>query len=69
MKFAKEAGNKFNGVLCGRATWKDSIPIYAQSGDYKTRQWLSTVGKSNIEILNEVLAETATPWYNKIQER
>lgn len=69
LKFAKEAGNKFNGVLCGRATWKDSIPIYAQSGEQKTREWLSTIGKSNIDTLNEVLAETATPWFDKIQER
>ncbi|MBG9983148.1 tagatose-bisphosphate aldolase [Aerococcaceae bacterium DSM 111020] len=69
LKFAKEAGNSFNGVLCGRATWKDSIPIYANSGDTATREWLKSTGKSNIETLNDVLSQTATPWLDKIQEK
>src|SRR6266404_4625144 len=29
LELAGESGVKFNGVLCGRATWKDGIPIYA----------------------------------------
>lgn len=33
LKFAKRAGSTFNGVLCGRATWKDSVSIFAQSGE------------------------------------
>ena len=32
LEFAAESGVKFNGVLCGRATWKDGIPIYAEHG-------------------------------------
>src|SRR5205814_4336791 len=32
LELAAESGVKFNGVLCGRATWKDGIPIYAQQG-------------------------------------
>ena len=31
---------KFNGVLCGRATWKDGIPIYAKQGADAFRKWL-----------------------------
>lgn len=60
--FAKEAGSTFNGVLCGRATWKDSVPIYASEGEEACRQWLRTQGRQNIEELNAVLNETATPW-------
>ena len=29
---AGESGVKFNGVLCGRATWADGIPVYAKQG-------------------------------------
>lgn len=62
LHFAKEAGSEFNGVLCGRATWKDSVAIYAEQGPEATLEWLQNQGRENIEALNEVLAETATPW-------
>lgn len=65
--FAKEAGSQFNGVLCGRATWKDSVGIFVQAGDAVAREWLATQGKANIDGLNEVLEKTATPWTDKIQ--
>ena len=29
---ATEAGTDYSGVLCGRATWKDGMPIYATQG-------------------------------------
>jgi hypothetical protein len=29
---AAEAGTDYSGVLCGRATWKDGIPIYGKQG-------------------------------------
>ena len=32
LELAGESGVKFNGVLCGRATWKEGIPIYAKHG-------------------------------------
>src|SRR6202007_2634290 len=32
LELAAEAGVKFNGVLCGRATWKDGIPLFAKDG-------------------------------------
>ena len=32
LELAGESGVKFNGVLCGRATWKDGIPVYAKKG-------------------------------------
>ena len=30
LDLAAESGTGFSGVLCGRATWKDAIPIYAK---------------------------------------
>lgn len=62
--FAHEAGSRFNGVLCGRATWRDGIDAYGKQGEKGAIEWLSTVGKKNIDDLNRVLAESAKPWYD-----
>ena len=62
LEFAAEAGVKFNGVLCGRATWKDGIPIYAEQGAGAFRKWLETDGVANIENVNNAL-KAATPWF------
>lgn len=59
--FAKESGSTFNGVLCGRATWAGGVDEFVKS-EQDGISWLNTVGKENIEGLNEVLAKTATPW-------
>ena len=44
LELAAESGVKFNGVLCGRATWKDGIPIYAKQGANAFREWLESEG-------------------------
>ncbi|KRN25208.1 tagatose 1,6-diphosphate aldolase [Lacticaseibacillus camelliae] len=67
LHFAKDSGSNFNGVLCGRATWKLGVKPFAAEGEEAGRQWLQTEGKANIERLNKVLAETATPWSNKVK--
>lgn len=67
--FAKESGAAFNGVLCGRATWKDSVAVFANDGEEAVRKWLSTQGVANIEELNKTLNETATSWENKISSK
>lgn len=59
--FAKEAGSKFNGVLCGRATWAGGVAEFINSEE-AGKKWLNTVGIENIENINKALAETATPW-------
>ncbi|WP_195854119.1 tagatose-bisphosphate aldolase [Aerococcus tenax] len=66
LKFAAKAGAQFNGVLCGRATWADAVPEFANKGDQASREWLGATGKKNITDLNAVLKETATPWTDKI---
>lgn len=63
LELAAEAGVKFNGVLCGRATWKDGIPIYAKQGADAFRQWLQDQGVKNINNVNQRL-KAATPWFD-----
>jgi tagatose 1,6-diphosphate aldolase len=60
--FAAETGVKFNGVLCGRATWKDGIPVYAKQGAGAFRKWLESEGVKNINAVNEAL-KGATSWH------
>ncbi|HUI82685.1 MAG TPA: tagatose 1,6-diphosphate aldolase [Candidatus Binatia bacterium] len=69
LEFAAEAGVKFNGVLCGRATWKDGIPVYAQQGGKAFETWLKDKGVRNISNVNNAL-KAATPWYSiyEVQE-
>ena len=61
LKFAKEAGSTFNGVLCGRATWANGVEPFITRGQEAAREWMQTQGRKNIEELNEVLQATATP--------
>jgi tagatose 1,6-diphosphate aldolase len=63
LELAAESGVKFNGVLCGRATWKNGIPIYAKEGPEAFRKWLQTEGVKNIDNVNDRL-KAATPWYS-----
>ncbi len=64
LELAGESGTKFNGVLCGRATWKDGIPIYATQGAAAFKHWLETIGVENINNVNNSL-KAASPWYLK----
>jgi tagatose 1,6-diphosphate aldolase len=64
LELAAESGTKFNGVLCGRATWKDGISVYAKQGADAFKQWLETTGVENISNVNKAL-EAASPWYLK----
>ncbi|HOB76060.1 MAG TPA: tagatose 1,6-diphosphate aldolase [Phycisphaerae bacterium] len=65
LELAGEAGVSFAGVLCGRATWKGGIPVYAKQGLKALEDWLSDRGVKNIEMLNEVLRRVAKPWWDK----
>ena len=65
LAMATEAGTDFSGVLCGRATWKEGMPIYATKGVQALEDWLSTEGVKNINAVNDAL-KGATPWSKKI---
>jgi len=64
LEVAIEAGVSFAGVLCGRATWKEGIPVYAKQGVKAFDAWLGDVGVKNIKALNKVL-KGASSWQDK----
>jgi tagatose 1,6-diphosphate aldolase len=62
LELAAESGVKFSGVLCGRATWKDGIPVYAKQGVKALEDWLADQGVKNIKNVNDRL-KAASPWF------
>ena len=64
LRMAAEAGTDYSGVLCGRATWKEAIPVYARQGAQALEDWLSDQGVKNINAVNEAI-KPAKPWYLK----
>jgi len=65
LHMAAESGTDYSGVLCGRATWKDGMPIYATKGVKALEDWLSTEGVKNINAVNAAL-KGAVPWSKKL---
>jgi len=63
LDLAAESGTGFSGVLCGRATWKDAVPIYAKNGVKALEDWLADQGVKNIENVNSRL-KAAKPWFS-----
>ena len=61
LRLAVETGVHFSGVLCGRATWQEGIPVYCEHGAAAFEDWLSDRGVANIQELNQIL-EGARPW-------
>ena len=62
LELAAEAGTRFSGVLCGRATWANGVAIYGKQGGAAFRTWLEDQGVKNIQNVNERL-KAAHPWY------
>ncbi|RLK62747.1 tagatose-bisphosphate aldolase [Atopobacter sp. AH10] len=69
LRFAKEAGANFNGVLCGRATWKESVAVYAKEGEEACIEWLDNQGKKNMDDLNAVIEASCSSWESKVEVR
>jgi tagatose 1,6-diphosphate aldolase len=63
LDLASETGVNFSGVLCGRATWKDAIPVYAKQGVKALEDWLADQGVKNIKNVNSRL-KAAKPWFS-----
>jgi tagatose 1,6-diphosphate aldolase len=63
LRWAGEAGVAFSGVLCGRATWKEGIPVYGKKGVAALEEWLQGEGVANINAVNDCL-KAATSWYS-----
>lgn len=64
LELAAEAGTKFAGVLCGRATWQQGVAVYARAGTTGLDHWLAETGTRNIQAINQALARCATPWWD-----
>jgi tagatose 1,6-diphosphate aldolase len=64
LQLAAEAGTDYSGVLCGRATWKEGIPVYAKQGVKALEDWLNDKGVKNINAVNEAI-RSAKPWHAK----
>jgi tagatose 1,6-diphosphate aldolase len=62
LALAAESGVNYSGVLCGRATWKDGISVYAKDGPAAFRAWLETKGVENIKNVNDAI-KPAHPWF------
>jgi tagatose 1,6-diphosphate aldolase len=65
LTMASEAGTDYSGVLCGRATWKDGVPVYAKQGLKALEEWLEKEGVRNINAVNQAV-RGAHPWYEKL---
>ncbi|MGH9691329.1 MAG: tagatose 1,6-diphosphate aldolase [Candidatus Acidiferrales bacterium] len=63
LELTAESGVNFSGVLCGRATWNDGIPLYAKQGVKALEDWLSDQGVKNIQNVNDRL-KAAKPWFS-----
>ncbi len=64
LALAAEAGSRFSGVLCGRATWQDGVGVFVKEGANALDEWLGHQGVKNIENVNARLA-AARPWQEK----
>ena len=62
LELAGESGTRFSGVLCGRATWKEGIPVFGKQGGQAFRAWLEDEGVKNISNVNACL-KAAHPWF------
>lgn len=65
LELAIDAGTNWAGVLCGRATWKEGIPVYGKEGVKGLEKWLADRGVQNIQALNKVIEKGARGWWEK----
>lgn len=65
LEFALTSGVRFHGVLCGRATWQDGVPVFVRQGASALQEWLRTTGADNLARVNRVLQQ-ATPWWEAV---
>jgi tagatose 1,6-diphosphate aldolase len=66
LRLATEAGSEFSGVLCGRATWQDGVPILVKKGAAALKDWLAVEGVRNIQNVNAHLAG-AKSWRERVR--
>ena len=62
LEMAAASGANFHGVLCGRATWQEGVPVFVQHGPQALLDWLGTIGLQNVRNVNDALS-AAAPWH------
>ena len=62
LELAVESGAQFHGVLAGRATWQDGVPVYVKGGASALEAWLNSTGLNNVREINKIL-KSAYPWH------
>jgi tagatose 1,6-diphosphate aldolase len=60
LELATEARAGFSGVLCGRATWKNGVPIMVEEGIGALQEWLAREGVRNVQNINRRLVGTTS---------
>ena len=65
LRMVADAGTEYSGVLCGRATWKEGIPVYAKQGAKALEDWMGTEGVKNINAVNAAISG-AKSWGKKL---
>ncbi len=63
LELAAESGANYSGVLCGRATWQEGVPIFGRDGSAALVSWLQDEGVKNIKAVNAAVAKGAKPWW------
>jgi tagatose 1,6-diphosphate aldolase len=66
LHMASESGTDYSGVLCGRATWKEGIPVFATKGMQALEDWLEDTGVKNINAVNNAI-KSAKSWKGKVK--
>jgi tagatose 1,6-diphosphate aldolase len=66
LHMASESGTDYSGVLCGRATWKEGIPVFAKQGMQALEDWLGDTGVKNINAVNDAI-KSAKSWKGKVK--
>jgi tagatose 1,6-diphosphate aldolase len=66
LNMASESGTDYSGVLCGRATWKEGIPVFAKQGMQALEDWLGDTGVKNINAVNNAI-KSAKSWKGKVK--
>lgn len=61
LRFAHDAGSNFNGILGGRAIWKESIDVFVNAGEAAATEWMQTKGKENILNIMSLVDKIARP--------
>ena len=55
LELAAEAGVNFHGVLAGRATWQEGVPVYVKHGVAALEDWMNSQGAENVKSINRTL--------------